>query len=176
MLAPRVMLTVAATVAAALPRATAFAPSPALAGMQRARVGLRGRMGLAPHSWGRVAPGPRAQGVRMVATEPEAKTEEVQPSPDFKFNMEDITGVCKRRGFIFQSSEIYQGSIALSPPAPVLSMFVCARRCRSCMPAPMCDSVPKDHTDVIIIIDLFGLALCGQVLPASMTMARWVLR
>lgn len=34
------------------------------------------------------------------------------PSPkptDFKFNMEDIVSVCKRRGFVFQSSEIYNG-------------------------------------------------------------------
>ncbi|EKX44810.1 hypothetical protein GUITHDRAFT_163452 [Guillardia theta CCMP2712] len=29
--------------------------------------------------------------------------------PDFKFNMEDVVSVCKRRGFIFQSSEIYNG-------------------------------------------------------------------
>jgi len=101
------MLTVAASVAAALPRAVAFAPSPSLGGMQRASV-VRGRMGIA-QSWRRVALPPRALGARMVATEPAASTDDVQPSPDFKFNMEDITSVCKRRGFIFQSSEIYQG-------------------------------------------------------------------
>ena len=95
------MLTVAAAVAGALPRAAAFAPAAQL-GTLRARLPARS----AAPARGRA---PRALGVRMVATEP-AKTDAPQPSPDFKFNMEDITSVCKRRGFIFPSSEIYQGS------------------------------------------------------------------
>ena len=95
------MLTVAAAVAGALPRAAAFAPAAPL-GTLRARLPARS----AAPARGRA---PRALGVRMVATEP-AKTDAPQPSPDFKFNMEDITSVCKRRGFIFPSSEIYQGS------------------------------------------------------------------
>mmetsp|Transcript_16385 Transcript_16385/g.41357 ORF Transcript_16385/g.41357 Transcript_16385/m.41357 type:complete len:594 (-) Transcript_16385:178-1959(-) len=37
------------------------------------------------------------------------KQEGVVLNPDFKFSMEDIVGVCKRRGFVFQSSEIYNG-------------------------------------------------------------------
>jgi len=103
------MLAVATVAAGVIPRALAFAPSASLAGMQRSRgASASSRLGRAPLAWRRAAPARRS--VRMVATEP-AKTDdsEVQPSPDFKFNMEDITSVCKRRGFIFQSSEIYQG-------------------------------------------------------------------
>jgi glycyl-tRNA synthetase len=99
------MLTVATVAAGVLPRVSAFAPaSPAvLAG------GLRGRLPLSPQAGRRVFPSV-AHGVRMVAAESAEKaSDEPQPSPDFKFNMEDITSVCKRRGFIFPSSEIYQG-------------------------------------------------------------------
>jgi len=50
---------------------------------------------------------------KMVAAEEKAekseKSEGVVLNPDFKFNMEDIVSVCKRRGFVFQSSEIYNG-------------------------------------------------------------------
>jgi len=52
----------------------------------------------------------------MVATDADAKKDKkdkkeegVVLNPDFKFNMEDIVSVCKRRGFVFQSSEIYNG-------------------------------------------------------------------
>ena len=108
MQASSIMLTVAAVATGAIPRTLAFAPSPSLAGVGLARAGgLRSRTAL---SWRRAA-APRLHPLRMVATEPAAATGEgdVQPSPDFKFNMEDITSVCKRRGFIFQSSEMYQG-------------------------------------------------------------------
>jgi hypothetical protein len=99
----RIMLTVAAAVAGALPRASAFAPGAPL-GALRARLSARARAGTLARA--------RAGGARMVATEPAGVKESPQPSPDFKFSMEDITSVCKRRGFIFPSSEIYQGTPA----------------------------------------------------------------
>ena len=99
-----IMLTVAAVAVGVLPRAAAFAPGVSIAGLQRAKLVLRGRGAQA------AVTRRTALGARMVATEPESATSDrPQPSPDFKFNMEDITSVCKRRGFIFQSSEIYQG-------------------------------------------------------------------
>jgi hypothetical protein len=101
----RIMLTVATAVAGALPRASAFAPGAPL-GALRARLAARSSVPARARA-------PRAGGARMVATEPAGVKESPQPSPDFKFSMEDITSVCKRRGFIFPSSEIYQGT-----PAP----------------------------------------------------------
>lgn len=101
----RIMLTVATAVAGALPRASAFAPG-APFGALRARLAARSSVPARARA-------PRAGGARMVATEPAGVKESPQPSPDFKFSMEDITSVCKRRGFIFPSSEIYQGT-----PAP----------------------------------------------------------
>ena len=50
--------------------------------------------------------------IRMASTEAEAKTTpEVVPIEDFyeKVSMEDIVSLCKRRGIIFPSSEIYNG-------------------------------------------------------------------
>jgi hypothetical protein len=50
---------------------------------------------------------------KMVATDEEkvekVEKQEVVRNPNFTFNMEDVVSVCKRRGFIFQSSEIYNG-------------------------------------------------------------------
>ena len=48
---------------------------------------------------------------KMVASESaeSTKTEGVVLNPNFAFNMEDVVGLCKRRGFVFQSSEIYNG-------------------------------------------------------------------
>jgi hypothetical protein len=42
-------------------------------------------------------------------TEKAAKDTGVVLNPDFTFKMDDIVSVCKRRGFVFQSSEIYNG-------------------------------------------------------------------
>lgn len=103
------MMTVAAVAASALPRARAFAP-----GAPAVVLRLGGRVGPAPQTARSAALPARRVGVRMVATEPaKASGKEEgsvpEPSPDFKFSMEDIVSVCKRRGFIFPSSEIYQG-------------------------------------------------------------------
>ena len=103
------MMTVAAVAASALPRARAFVP-----GAPAVVLRLGGRVGPTPQTARSAALPARRVGVRMVATEPaKASGKEEgsvpEPSPDFKFSMEDIVSVCKRRGFIFPSSEIYQG-------------------------------------------------------------------
>ena len=47
---------------------------------------------------------------RMMSTPTETEKDSgVVLNPDFTFKMDDIVSVCKRRGFVFQSSEIYNG-------------------------------------------------------------------
>lgn len=99
---------------AALPSALGFAASPgrlflgrSASGVSvRAASGVPARSPLRPARFG-------AGGARMMSTPTEtAKAEKdtsVVLNPDFTFKMDDIVSVCKRRGFVFQSSEIYNG-------------------------------------------------------------------
>ena len=91
-----------------------FAASPGRLSLGRAASGMSASL----HA-GRSSPRPARLGMggaRMMSASPEtekvAKAEKdtsVVLNPDFTFKMDDIVSVCKRRGFVFQSSEIYNG-------------------------------------------------------------------
>jgi len=91
-----------------------FAASPGRLSLGRAASGVSASLHAA-----RSSPRPARLGMggaRMMSASPETekaeKTEKdsgVVLNPDFTFKMDDIVSVCKRRGFVFQSSEIYNG-------------------------------------------------------------------
>lgn len=92
------------------------APHPQLSGVvATAPRRAAGAAAFAPSSQGWMQPRSRARGLCVssssAAEAPPAKkgTEGAPASSSGAYSMDDIVNVCKRRGFVFQSSEIYNG-------------------------------------------------------------------